>query len=130
MSRASEITLFIILVQASIGFIDTSGVFTNHYLDVTSNNASYTITDLESYSTATAENNGINSQIDLYLNWAWESFFIGIKVLFAVVFILPTLINIFGVPTILATFMQVGVYYVYATWYAQYKSGKGWKLYE
>lgn len=130
MSRASEITLFIILVQAAIGFVDGSGIFTEHYLDVPENNADYTLTDLESYASAANETESITSQVDLYLDWAWESFFIGLKILFAVLFVLPTLISLFGVPTILATFIQVGVYYTYATWYAQYKSGKGWQAYE
>ena len=129
MSRASELTLFIILLQASIGFVDASGLFTQHFMEVPENNATYVISDLETYATE-SQDTGIQSQIDLFLNWAWESFFIGLKVIFAVVFVLPTLINTFGVPTILAVFMQVGVYYIYATWYAQYKSGKGWKLYE
>lgn len=130
MSRASEITLFIILVQASIGFVDASGMFSQHFMSVPENNASYTLTDLNSYASQTEQDNSIQSQIDLYINWAWESFFIGIKVLLAVVFVLPTLINVFGVPGILATFIQVGIYYVYSTWYSQYKSGRGWKLYE
>lgn len=130
MSRASDITLFIILLQAAIGFVDAAGMFNQHYFDVPSNNASYTLTDLDSYASQVSDPDDINSQLDLYLNWAWESFFIGLKVLFAVVFVLPTLISVFGVPAILATFIQVGIYYIYATWYSQYKSGKGWKLYE
>jgi len=130
MSRASEITLFIVLIQAAIGFVDASGMFDHHYMNVPANNASYTLTDLDSYASQAEDDTSISSQIDLYLDWAWDSFFIGLKVLFAVLFVLPTLINDFGVPGILATFIQVGVYYVYATWYSQYKSGRGWQAYE
>jgi hypothetical protein len=130
MSRASEITLFIVLIQAAIGFVDASGMFDQSYYSVPSNNASYTLTDLGSYASQAEEDTSISSQIDLYLDWAWDSFFIGLKILFAVLFVLPTLINVFGIPGILATFIQVGIYYVYATWYAQYKSGRGWKAYE
>jgi len=130
MSRASEITLFIVLIQAAIGFVDASGMFDQHHFNVPANNATYTLTDLDKYASQAKEDKGIASQIDLYLDWAWDSFFIGLKILFAVLFVLPTLISVFGVPGILATFIQVGVYYVYATWYSQYKSGRGWKAYE
>ena len=127
MSRASEITFILILLQASIGFVDASGMFDQHYVTVPSNNASYTITDLEEYNTQT-DGSGLQSEIDLYLHWAWESFFIGIKIIFTVLFVLPTLVTIFNVPVILSVFIQAGIYYVYAAWFAQYKSGKPWGL--
>lgn len=125
MSRASDMTLLIILMQASIGFVDATGMFDASYLDVPANNATYTIDDLESYNQV--PDNGIVDTATLYLDWALDAFLIGIKVIFAVVFVLPTLITVFGVPSILAIFIQVGVYYIYATWYAQYKSKVGWK---
>ena len=128
MSRASEITLFLILLQASVGFVDATGLFSQHYLDVPANNASYTISDLNSYSAV--QNPGITDELLLVAHWTLESFFIGIKVVLTVIFVLPTLIFTFGVPAALATFIQVGIYYVYGTWYAQFKSGRGWKMYE
>lgn len=130
MSRASEITLFIILLQSAIGFVDASGMFDLHYLDTPENNASYTITDLDSYASQVESQNSIQSQAELYIDWAWDSFFIGLKVIFAVVFVLPTLVSTFGINILLATFIQAGIYYIYATWFAQYKSGRGWKAYE
>ena len=130
MSRASEITLAIIMLQAAIGFVDATELFTEHYLGVPQNNATYTLTDLETYSEQTENEDSLISVIDLYANWAWEAFTIGIKIIFAVLFVLPTLITKFHVEHILATFIQVGIYYVYSTWYSQYKSGRGWKYYE
>ena len=132
MSRASDITLFLVILQSSIAFVDASGMFQAHYLDTPSNNASYTITDLGEYSNVVNDGNQISlvDQAETLTDWAWDAFFIGLKIIFAVVFVLPTLINTFGIDTILATFIQVGVYYVYAVWYAQYKSGKGWTTYE
>ena len=128
MSRASELTLFIILLQASLGFVDATGMFTESYMGSISNNASYTITDLESY--AAVQDQNFFDEVRVFAQWGIEAFFIGVKIVMTVLFVLPTLINVFGVPAILATFIQCGVYYVYGTWYAQYKSGKGWKLYE
>ena len=128
MSRASEITLFLIILQASIGFVDAIGLFDQSYLAVPSNNASYTLTDLEEYTAV--QNPGIVDELVLMAHWAIESFMIGIKVILTVVFVLPMLINTFGVPSALALFIQAGIYYIYGTWYAQYKSGRGWKAYE
>jgi len=126
MSRASELTLFIILLQASIGFVDATGMFDAHYLSVPANNATYTIEDLNSYTAV--QDQSIFDEVMLLAHWGIEAFFIGIKIIFAVIFVLPTLVNVFGIPAILATFVQVGVYYVYAVFYAQYKSGKPWGI--
>ena len=128
MSRASEITLFLILIQASIGFVDAIGLFSQHYMAVPSNNASYTITDLNTY--AGEQNPGILDELMIAARWAIDAFFIGLKIIFTVIFVLPTLIFTFGVPAAIAAFIQVGIYYIYAIWYAQWKSGKGWKQYE
>lgn len=128
MSRASEITMLLILIQASIGFVDSINLFDQHYLNVPSNNASYVITDLNEYTAA--QDPGIWDDIALVAGWVVESFMIGIKIIFTVVFVLPTLVLTFHIPVELALFVQVGVYYIYATWFAQWKSGKGWTQYE
>ena len=129
MSRASDITLFLILLQASIGFVDATGMFDQSYMgSAVQNNATYNITDLSEYKAV--EDQDIFDEVLLLAHWGIESFFIAIKILFAVIFIFPALIDRFNVPLILSIFIQAGIYYIYATWYAQYKSGRGWKLYE
>lgn len=135
MSRASELTLFIIILQAAIGFVDATGMFTEHYILVPDNEATrYNITNLNDYkqSTDTSQSSFSTfvSEVDLYAHWAWEALFIGLKIVMTVGVVFFTLIDKFHVPTILAAFIQIGVYYIYGTWYAQYKSGKGWKFYE
>ncbi len=122
MSRAAEITLLLILLQASIGFVDATGLFTAHYMGDTSNNASYTITNLNQYQTS----GDITDELLLAAHWIWEGFFIGIKIVFTVIFVFPTLIDKFHVPLELSLFIQAGIYFIYASFYAQYKSGKGW----
>jgi hypothetical protein len=128
MSRASEITLFLILLQASVGFVDATGMFTEHYLDVPSNDADYTLNNLSAYNVA--NDGGIVDELMLAAHWTIESFLIGLKIIFTVVFVFPTLITVFHVPIALSLFIQAGIYYVYAIWYVQFKSGKGWKQYE
>lgn len=126
MSRASQITLYLVIIQASIGFVDAIDMFPNNYVAVPSNNASYTFSDLESYSSAADEQRTAWSELDLAIHWIIDTFVIGLKILFSVIFVLPSLITIFHIETALAVFIQVGIYYVYAVWYTQYKSGKSW----
>lgn len=128
MSRASEITLILIFLQASIGFVDGIGLFDNSYMGTVSNNASYTITDLEEYTKT--QDITIWDEIYMASYWLIESFIIGIKIVFTVVFVFPTLVSTFQVPTVLSVFLQAGIYYVYALWFAQFRSGKGYKQYE
>lgn len=125
MSRASELTLFIILVQAAVGFVDATGMFQESYLSVPSNEADYTISDLDTFSSQKGEPSLI-SDIMLGAEWVIESFFIGLKIVLAVVFVVPALVLTFHIPLILSAFIQVGVYYIYVSFYAQYKSGKPW----
>src|SRR3970040_3187313 len=84
MSRASEITLFLIIVQASIGFVDAIDLFDQSYLSVPANNDSYTLTDLEEYTAG--QNPGVMDELLLMAQWAIEAFMIGIKVILKVIF--------------------------------------------
>lgn len=129
MSRASDITLFIIILQASIGFINATGLFTQNYYATPQNQYFYTVQNLSDYSKATTAP-GIGDYITILAAWTWQAFFIGIQVVFAIVIIMPLLVFTFKIPLILSAFLQVGVYYVYAVFYAQWKSGKGWKIYD
>lgn len=122
MSRAAEITLLLILAQASLGFVDSIGIFDEHYITGTSNNASYTISDLSEYQAS----GDITDELLLAAHWIWEGFFIGIKIIMTVIFVFPMLIGKFNIPVELSIFIQAGIYFVYASFYAQYKSGKGW----
>ena len=128
MSRASELTLFIILLQASLGFVDATGMFNAHYVDVPDNNANYLVSDLDAYKSI--EDQTIFDEVRVYAQWGIEALLIGIKIIMAVVIVFPTLVLVFHVPIILSLFIQAGVYYIYASFYAQYKSGKGWKFYD
>jgi len=130
MSRATEITLFLILVQAAMGFVDATNMFSIQSFDVPKNNASYVITDLETYSAQANTESSMWDDIYIYAKWAVDSFLIGLQIVLTVVFVLPMLVTKFNIEPLLAVFIQVGIYYVYSVWYVQYKSGKPWKMYE
>ncbi len=129
MSRATDITLFIIILQSAIGFVNATDLFSNDYYSTINNQYSYTVQNLSDYNAVT-ESPSAGDYITLLASWTWQAFFIGIQIVFAVVFILPLLVTTFHIPLILSSFMQVGIYYIYASWYSQWKSGKGWRMYE
>lgn len=127
MSRAAEITLMLLLIQGAIGFVDTIGMFDAHYMGDVSNNASYTITDLAAYSQTVDSGNPIPSdELLVAAHWIVEGFFLGIKIVWTMVFIFPMLVDKFHIPIELSVFIQIGIYFVYASFYSQYRTGKGW----
>lgn len=128
MSRASEITMYMIILQASIAFVAALDVFPTSQ-GVPVSNTAYTVQSLEAYNNA-PQNASFWSESASILSTIWSGFTIGVTIVFSVVLIYIPLTQYFHVPAILSAFIQVGVAYVYITWYAQFQSGKGWKLYE
>lgn len=128
MSRASDFTLFLILLQGSLAFVDATGMFSSHYLGTPDNNASYTIQNLNDY--RAIEDQSVFDEVRVLAQWAFDGFFIGLKIVFTVIFIFPMLVDRFQIPLILSVFIQAGVYYQYAIFYSQFKSGKAWRFYE
>ena len=129
MSRASDITLFLIIIQAAIGFVNATGLFTEQYAPTPQNQYSYVVQNLSDYQTVT-ESESWGTYLNVAVDFTISTFLIGLQVVFAVITIFPLLVWTFNVPVILSVFIQAGVYFVYAVWYSQYKSGRGWKLYE
>lgn len=127
MSRAAEITLILIITQASLVFVDDIGMFDAHYMGDISNNASYTITDLSVYSQTVDSGNPIpTDELLVAAHWIAEGFFLGIRIVWNLIFIFPMLVYKFHVPLELSLFIQAGIYFVYASFYSQYRTGKGW----
>lgn len=122
--RALDIAIFLIILQATIGFVNSLGMFDYDYY-ATQNNTytQYTVQDLEEYETM-AQNPGVSDYVSLAVDLAWEGIIIIAKVFFSVVLILPTLVSVFEIPTALAALIQGLVYFVYIIGWAQWKSGK------
>ena len=136
MSRAGDITLMLILLQASIGFVNTLHVFDDDYIATPSNSPmNYRIVNLTDYQASVdSDEPSPTAVLSLGLSWLWEGFVIGVKILLTVVVVFPTLVadppRGFGIPDALAVFLQIGIYFCYVIWYVQYKSGKAFKFYE
>lgn len=119
----------LVILQASVGFINATGLFTQNYYATPQNQYNYQIQNLSDYQKVTQSPSAMD-YLTMLASWTVGAFFIGIQIVFAVIFIFPFLVITFHIPVILSAFMQVGIYYYYAAWYSQWKSGKGWKSYE
>lgn len=112
-----------------MGFVNATGMFTDNYINTPENQYNYLVTDLDNASQLTSDIS-VGDYAESLISWSWQAFIIGIQTVMAVVIILPWLVLVFHVPIELSIFIQVGIYYTYAIWWSQYRSGKGWKSYE
>ncbi len=127
--RAYDIAMWLIILQASIGFINAIGLFETQYYATPQNAYNYEIQDLDEYKVLT-DNPGVLDYTRMGINWAWEGLVVIFKIIFSIVIIYPMLIKEFGIPAVLSVFLQATVYVVYAVGYKQWKSGKGMAYYE
>ena len=134
MTRAMDISLFIIILTAAMSFVANIGLFTDNQLSTVSQDqiTTYNVTDLNSFSNGLSANSppSITDVIGISIYWLWEAFVIMISIVFMIVVSYYPLVNTFHVPVVLAIFLQGGIYFCYAVFYAQWKSGKGTKLYD
>lgn len=128
--RAYDIAFALIILQATIGFVNGLGLFEHPYYATPENEyTKYKVEDLKDYKKI-ADNPSVLDYMALSVNLLWEGFVMFLKVVFAVIVILPILIDIFGVPVGLASLIQVGIYVIYFMGWTQWKSNKGLRYYE
>ncbi len=123
--RALDITVFLIAIQASIGFIDATGAFDNTYYATPSNEyADYNISQLGG---ATTKNDIISkgvSTAEMAVDFLWNALFFIVTVLSALILIYPTLVTTFYIPASISAMLQVLIYFMYFLGYTEWKSGK------
>ena len=125
--RAFSIILFLVVLQASIGFVNNSNVFEYQFVQTPSGCKDYTI---ENLSDVSEEDISIFDYAKIILDFLLTSFLLFLKIILAIVFIYPTLVSAFGIPSFLSVFLQTGIYVVYVWGIIQFKSGKGTKTME
>ena len=124
--RAFEIILFIIILQAAVVFTTDIGLFDTNYLEQSSlaRNQYSTVNITENLSEFS--NLSVNpSNWDYFktsIVWSVEALVWFIKIIFSIIFIFPVLIKVFGVPTDLAAFLQVGIVGIYIWGLVQWKT--------
>lgn len=126
--RAFEIILFLVCIQAAVGFVNTVALFDNQYYATPSNRFSenYTISEISQYGDI-ADEPGILDYFEMTVMWLWTSFFIFLNIVFGIAILYFPLVNLFGMPQSLALFIQAGVAIIYVWGYIQFKSGRSTK---
>lgn len=110
-SLAFNIARWLIIIEATIGFVNGMGLFDDQYYQQDINNKSaYQVGDLEELA---QEQSSPTSYFDMLVTMVLGGFLMIIKMFLAVFFILPFLVMQFHIPLSLAALLQVGVYWVY-----------------
>jgi hypothetical protein len=122
--RALEISLFIIMIQASVIFVNSTNLFATNYAASPSNAYTQYNTSQISQGVEDPNNLGLLDWFWISVRWIFDSLFVILKVVLAVVLIWPWLVFVFHVPVELATLLQVGIYIIYWLGYASWKSNR------
>lgn len=124
--RAFDIILFLIILQASIVFVGHAGIFNHNYLTNTSlaenQYSTYTVKgNLSGYSDV-SQNPSAWDYFKTSITWAVQALIMFVKILFSVLVIYPTLVDVFGIPAPLSALIQVVIVVLWVIGLAQLKS--------
>lgn len=119
--RALEITIFIVLLSASIGFLNAMNAFDNPYVE--SDSSQYSMWSVSNLSSFDNQNPSILDQAGMLLNFAIMAITWVITIVLTIIVIFPTLVNTFHIPMALSALLQVGVWMVYVIGIVQWQRG-------
>jgi len=123
--RAWDITLLLIVVQACIGLVNGIGLFDVTYFATQNDSTAYTVGDISDLHDV--EDGGEVSQMsyfDLAVTFGMAGINLLFKIVEAIVFIFPVLVDQFCIPLPLAAVLQSMIYLQIAWGYAQWKSNR------
>ena len=124
--RAWDITFLLIVIQACIGLVNGIGLFdVTYFASQNDSTTTYTIGDISDLHDV--ESGGGVSQMsyfDLAVTFGMAGINLLFKIIEAIVFIFPTLVELFHVPLPLAAMLQSLIYLQVAWAYAQWKSNR------
>jgi len=117
--RAVEIAVFLILLQASVGFVSGMGIFGP---DLHIEDNAYTSWGIDNFDDdiELAEQSSLTSSIELL----WKSLSMILEMLLAVLVIYPILVSTFYIPSTVAVLLQGGVYCIYMLGVIEFLSGR------
>lgn len=119
---AYDIARWLIIIQATIGFVNGLGLFDDpYYQEDVNNKSAYETGSLDELS---EDQSSPVSYFDMLVTMVLGGFLMMVYIFAAVFFILPTLITEFHVPLALAALLQVGVYWVYYGAYAELRMNR------
>jgi len=121
--RAFQIALIIIMLQSSIAFTNELGIFDDNFITSPDNEyVSYTVEDVQELS-GISEDPGLYDYSVAFVKWSFQALLIFLKIIGAIAFTYPLLVNALGMPEALSGFIQVGIYIIFAWNYAEWKRG-------
>lgn len=108
---AYNIARWLIIIEATIGFVNGLGLFDdNYYQQDVNNKTAYQTGNLDDLA---EEQTSPVSYFDMLVSMVLGGFLMFLQVFLAVFFILPFLVMQFHIPAALAALLQVGVYWTY-----------------
>jgi len=116
--KAYEISLFVVILSATIGFINGLGLFSYQYEMVPQSkyiewNVSQIGEDYGNVTTQISPNFNIMGMLS--------------EITFAIACLYPTLVKVFHIPILLSALLQVAIYMVYAIGILQFITGRSFK---
>ena len=131
--RAFDIAIMLVILNATIGFVNAIGVFSGYASAVTPQN-NYTEWDVSQIGEEYGEfNQSFLSNTWLTLldpRFLWNAFMVFCQVLLAVVYVYPILESVFCIPDILSAVLQIGIYGFYVMGIVQFQSGRSFRYME
>ncbi|MFA7121399.1 MAG: hypothetical protein WC277_07945 [Bacilli bacterium] len=124
--RAWDITLLLIVVQACIGLVNGVGLFDQAYFaSQNDSTTAYTVGDISDLHDVEAGGEvSQTSYFDFVVTFGMAGINLLFKIIEAIVFIFPTLVDQFKIPLPLAAVLQSMIYLQIAWGYAQWKSNR------
>jgi hypothetical protein len=124
--RAWDITFLLIVIQACIGLVNGIGLFdVNYFATQNDSTTTYTIGDISDlHDVAPGGEVSQMSYFDLAVTFGMAGINLLFKIIEAIVFIFPVLVDQFHIPLPLAAMLQSLIYMQIAWGYAQWKSNR------
>jgi len=124
--RAYDILLFLVCLEASIGFVSSLNIFPVSYVDASAVQSSWNLEELEEQ----AQTQSVIDKVMLATDMLFKALSMFFNMLVAIVAIYIPLTTVLGVPTEIALLLQGVVYVVYAWAIIQFLSGRSVKYME
>lgn len=113
---AVDIVRWLIIIEATIGFVNGLGLTDTHSFQQDVNNeSSYETGDLSDLAEEQSGTTGGISYFDTLVTYFVGGLIMIAYMAMAIACILPFLVSQFHIPLLLATLLQVGIYWVYYT---------------
>ena len=119
MNRFYEIVLLLVLAQAAIGFVNGIGIFTDPaYVQPDNPAAHWALSNISDFKTD-SEVVGVTDYVAQATGMIATGMTMIWNILGAIIYIYPALVDVFMMPESLAIVLQVGIYFIYATFLLQ-----------